>query len=331
VSFGLAAATAGPFLLNFLPTRISRTAGRTPIDESAYTNVSRRSVNSLSLFYILCGFIRGSHLAQFDLGILPSFIYTLLRDLISRMRLLVLSDLHANLTALEASLSAAEGKWDRVVCLGDVVGYGPDPNEVTSIIRGLGATTIRGNHDKAVAGLMPTDDFNPVAKMAVHWTRAQLKPENLQWIALLPQGPYEAEGVVLVHGAFQDEDEYVFTPSQALEGLLDSSLPVTFYGHTHHQGGFSYMDPQLDVLQLHPRQSETLTALRIEPNKRYLLNPGSIGQPRDGDPRAGFAIADLSAGMVEFWRVPYDIADVQERMRIARLPEPLSQRLSVGR
>lgn len=91
------------------------------------------------------------------------------------------------------------------------------------------------------------------------------------------------------------------------------------------------MDPQLDVLQLHPRQSEKLTALRIEPEKRYLLNPGSIGQPRDGDPRAGFAIADLSNGMVEFWRVPYDIATVQERMRAARLPEPLSQRLSVGR
>jgi len=282
-------------------------------------------------FSILHFLIYGSHLAQFDLGILPSFIYTHLRDLNSRMRLLVLSDLHANLTALEASLSAAESKWDRVVCLGDVVGYGPDPNEVASRIRELGATTIRGNHDKAVAGIMATDDFNPVAKMAVHWTRAQLNPENLEWVALLPQGPMEAEGVVLVHGAFQDEDEYVFTPSQALEGLLDSSLPITFYGHTHHQGGFSYMDPQLDVLQLHPRQNEKLTALRIEPGKRYLLNPGSIGQPRDGDPRAGFAIADSSNNTVEFWRVPYDIEKVQERMRAARLPEPLSQRLSVGR
>ncbi len=247
------------------------------------------------------------------------------------MRLLVLSDIHANLTALEAALAAAEGSWERVVCLGDVVGYGPDPNEVTTRVRDLGATTIRGNHDKAVTDLMGTDDFNPIAKAAVNWSRSQISNENLDWLAALPQGPREAEGVVLVHGAFQDEDEYVFTPSQALEGLLDSTLPVTFYGHTHHQGGFSYQDTLLEVLQLHPRESEDRSALRIEDGKRYLLNPGSIGQPRDGDPRAGFAIADLEHEIVEFWRVPYDIERVQERMRQAKLPEPLALRLTVGR
>src|SRR5271166_3618715 len=180
------------------------------------------------------------------------------------MRTLVLSDLHANMTALQASLKAAEGQWDRAVCLGDVVGYGPDPNEVASQVREIGATTIRGNHDKAVAELMPTDDFNPVAKMAVTWTRNQLSNENLDWLAALPHGPLEAEGLILVHGAFQDEDEYVFTPSQALEGLLDATLPLTFYGHTHHQGGFSYQDTQLEVLQLHPRDTEARSALRIE-------------------------------------------------------------------
>jgi predicted phosphodiesterase len=247
------------------------------------------------------------------------------------MRTLVLSDLHANLTALQASLTAAEGKWDRVVCLGDVVGYGPDPNEVTSWVRETGAVTIRGNHDKAVAELMPADDFNPVAKQAVAWTRSQLSNENLDWLAALPQGPLEAEGLVLVHGAFQDEDEYVFTPSQALEGLLDSSLPVTFFGHTHHQGGFSYQDSQLEILQLHPRSRELHCALRIDSDKRYLLNPGSVGQPRDGDPRAGFAIADLDHSAIEFYRVPYDIQQVQMRMRRARLPEPLAHRLSLGR
>ena len=247
------------------------------------------------------------------------------------MRTLVLSDLHANLTALEASLGAAEGKWDRVVCLGDVVGYGPDPNEVTSHIRELGALTIRGNHDKAVAELMPTDDFNPVAKMAVDWTRAQLSNENLDWLASLPQGPLEVDGFMLVHGAIQDEDEYVFTPSQALEGLLDSTSQVTFYGHTHHQGGFAYLDSQLEVLQLHPRNNELHCALQIESEKRYLLNPGSIGQPRDGDPRAGFAIADLDHHAIEFWRVAYDIRQVQARMRSARLPEPLAHRLTLGR
>jgi predicted phosphodiesterase len=249
------------------------------------------------------------------------------------MRILVLSDLHANATALNAALAAAQGRWEQIVCLGDVVGYGPDPNEVTSKIRQLGAQTIRGNHDKAATGLMPTDDFNPVAKAAVDWTRSQLSPDNLKWLTDLPHGPLEVSGIALVHGALQDEDEYVFTPEQALEGLLDSAAVVTFFGHTHHQGGFSYSNAgnQLEMLNLRPRFSESFTALRLSEGSRYLLNPGSIGQPRDGDSRAGFAIADLEHSVVEFWRVPYDIADVQSRMRAARLPEALVQRLSLGR
>jgi predicted phosphodiesterase len=249
------------------------------------------------------------------------------------MRILVLSDLHANATALETALTAANGRWDRVVCLGDVVGYGPDPNEVTSKIRELDAETIRGNHDKAATGLMATDDFNPVAKAAVDWTRSQLSPENLKWLAELPHGPLEVNGIVLVHGALQDEDEYVFTPAQALEGLLDSAAGVTFFGHTHHQGGFSYSNTSnnLEMLNLRPRPSESVSALRTAGGLRYLLNPGSIGQPRDGDARAGFAIADLEHEIVEFWRVPYEIAAVQSRMRAARLPEALVQRLSLGR
>jgi predicted phosphodiesterase len=247
------------------------------------------------------------------------------------MRILVLSDLHSNATALDAVLSAAKGLWDLSVCLGDVVGYGPDPNQVTARLLEMGTQTIRGNHDKAVTGLMITDDFNPVAKAAVEWTRAQLEPAHLAWLSSLPHGPLATDGVVLVHGALQDEDEYVFTPAQALDGLLDSTAEVTFFGHTHHQGGFSYQDSQLEVLQIRPRPSESCAALRIERPRRYLLNPGSIGQPRDGDSRAAFAIADLDHQTVEFWRVPYDIAAVQERMRLAKLPEPLIQRLTVGR
>ncbi len=247
------------------------------------------------------------------------------------MRTLILSDLHANLTALDAALEAASGRWEIAVCLGDVVGYGPDPAQVTSKIRELSARTIRGNHDKAVAGLMTTDDFNPSAKAAVDWTRSQLSTENLEWLAALPQGPLSADGIVLVHGAFEDEDEYVFTPAQALEGLLDSTADITFFGHTHHQGGFSYRDSNLEVLQIRPRTTEFFAPLRIERGHRYLLNPGSIGQPRDGDARAAFAIADLAHHTVEFWRAPYDIAAVQKRMRAAHLPEPLVQRLVVGR
>lgn len=247
------------------------------------------------------------------------------------MRILILSDLHSNATALDAVLDVAKDRWEASVCLGDVVGYGPDPNYVTQRLRELGTQTIRGNHDKAVTGLMMTDDFNPVAKAAVDWTRAELKPEHLAWLSGLPKGPLETDGIVLIHGAFQDEDEYVFTPEQALDGLLDSNAPVTFFGHTHHQGGFSYQDAQLEVLQIHPRTTESFAALRIEPSRRYLLNPGSIGQPRDGDPRAAFAIADLEHQVVEFWRIPYDVAAVQRRMRAAHLPEPLVQRLTAGR
>jgi predicted phosphodiesterase len=247
------------------------------------------------------------------------------------MRTLILSDLHSNGTALDAVLDAAKGRWDSSVCLGDVVGYGPDPNYVTARLREMGTKTIRGNHDKAVTGLMPTEDFNPVAKAAVDWTRAELKPEHMNWLSDLPKGPLGTDGIVLIHGAFQDEDEYVFTPEQALEGLLDSAATVTFFGHTHHQGGFSYQNAQLEVLQIRPRASESFAALRIASPSRYLLNPGSVGQPRDADPRAAFAVADLEHQVVEFWRVPYDVETVQKRMRAAHLPEPLIQRLLVGR
>jgi predicted phosphodiesterase len=247
------------------------------------------------------------------------------------MRLLILSDLHANLTAFDAALAAVSGRWDAAVCLGDVVGYGPDPVTVSEKIQTITSDVIRGNHDKAVAGIMTSDDFNPVAKMAVEWTQSQLRTELMSWLASLPQGPKKAQGVVLIHGAFQDEDEYVFTPAQALEGLLDSSALLSFFGHTHHQGGFSYHESDIEVLSLRPRPTESFFALHLEPGYKYLLNPGSIGQPRDGDPRAAFAIADFDHKIVEFWRVPYDIPAVQSRMYEANLPEPLILRLALGR
>ena len=247
------------------------------------------------------------------------------------MRLLIVSDLHANLTAFEAALAAVSGRWDAAVCLGDVVGYGPDPIEVSQKLQSLTQETIRGNHDKAVAGVMSSEDFNPVAKLAVDWTREVLSAELLQWLGALPAGPRKAQGVVMIHGAFQDEDEYVFTPAQALEGLLDSSTTLSFFGHTHHQGGFSYHGSDIRLLPLRPRISESFSALHLEAGHKYLLNPGSIGQPRDGDPRAAFAIADFDHNIVEFWRVPYDIPAVQNRMYQANLPEPLIHRLSLGR
>lgn len=247
------------------------------------------------------------------------------------MRHLVISDIHANLTALEAVLAAAEKRWDSVVCLGDVVGYGPDPNEVTQRVRELQATTIRGNHDKASCGLSDTSDFNPVARLAADWTQRQLSPENLEYLRLLPPGPLQVDNLSMLHGAFRDEDEYVFAPAQALEGLIESPTPVCFFGHTHFQGGFSLQDTKLQVVHLRPGAEASFAALQIEKATRYLLNPGSVGQPRDGDPRAAYAIADLEHNVVEFWRVPYDIKSVQRRMLEAGLPDPLILRLSFGR
>ncbi len=247
------------------------------------------------------------------------------------MRDLILSDIHANFTALEAALSAAANRWERAVCLGDVVGYGPDPNEVIDRVRGLEAITIRGNHDKAACGVGDAEDFNPVARAAASWTHKQLRADNLTYLQELPQGPMQADGLAFVHGALHDEDEYVFAPAQALDGLLESPSPVTFFGHTHFQGGFSFRDNKLEVIQLRPEPGVAFAALRVEPGTRYLLNPGSVGQPRDGDPRAAFAIADLDHRVVEFWRVPYDIEAVQQRMQRAGLPEPLILRLAFGR
>lgn len=247
------------------------------------------------------------------------------------MRYLVLSDIHANITALEASLAAAQGRWERVACLGDVVDYGPDPNEVTDLMKTLAPVIVRGNHDKAVAGLTGLESFNPIAQLAAQWTREQLRPDNLAYIGQLPAGPASADGLTMVHGAYQDEDEYVFAPAQAMDGLIESPSALTFFGHTHYQGGFSYRAGHINVIQLRPDPGPKFAALRLEPGTRYLLNPGSVGQPRDGDPRAAFAIADLDHQVIEFWRAPYDIAAVQGRMETAGLPYPLIERLGAGR
>jgi len=247
------------------------------------------------------------------------------------LRYLILSDIHANLTALNAALDAAKGQWDRVVCLGDIVDYGPDPNEAIDRVRSLEAVTIRGNHDKAVVGLLDAEDFNPLAQAAVLWTREQLRPDNRAYLEALPKGPLSVDGFSIVHGAFHDEDEYVFTPSLAVDGLLNSPTQVAFFGHTHIQGGFFLRGELVDVLNSHPAPEHSRRQMDIETGLTYLLNPGSIGQPRDGDPRCAFAIADIENGSVEFRRVPYDIESVQTRMAEAGLPEPLILRLSFGR
>ena len=191
---------------------------------------------------------------------------------------------------------------------------------------------IRGNHDKAVAGLMDAEEFNPVARVAALWTRERLSPENLEYLEKLPTGPVSRDGFSMVHGAFHDEDEYVFSPALAVDGLLSTPTDISFFGHTHIQGGFALRGEEYRSCISHlPGTNSFSDYLGRSRATKYLLNPGSIGQPRDGDPRAGFAIADMENESVEFWRVAYDIEIVQQRMRTAKLPEPLVLRLSFGR
>lgn len=252
------------------------------------------------------------------------------------MRVLLISDIHSNLEALEACLGAAPN-YDIVVNLGDLVGYGANPNEVIERARGLGKHFVRGNHDKAAAGLMDLSDFNPLAGLAAVWTRDHLTREHLEWLRGLPQGPLqvpEIPGAEFVHGSPIDEDEYVVTAHDALEPLLIAPVPLTFFGHSHVQGAFS-SDPADHAGTLRPMyrtvgQAEA-TEWQLKKDTHYLINPGSIGQPRDGDWRAGFAVFDSDAYTLTFHRVPYNLKSAQDRILAANLPERLATRLAAGR
>ena len=251
------------------------------------------------------------------------------------MRILLLSDIHANLEALDASLAAAPS-FDEVVNLGDIVGYGASPNEVAERSRNLGKIFVRGNHDKAATGVMDLDDFNPMAAAAAIWTRNELTPENLDWLRGLPHGPISLPDfphVQLVHGSPNDEDEYVVSLGDALAPLITLTIPLTFFGHTHLQGGFFANGSAADGFRPEYRtvgQPESVP-LQLKPATRYLINPGSVGQPRDGDWRAAFALFDTDAQIVHFHRTPYNLKSAQDRIFAAKLPPRLATRLAAGR
>ena len=251
------------------------------------------------------------------------------------LRILFLSDIHANLEALDACLAAAP-VHDMVVNLGDIVGYGASPNEVIERSRQLGQIFVRGNHDKAVTGLMDLDDFNPMAAAAAMWTRDELSAENLQWLRDLPHGPVplpDFPHVQLVHGSPNDEDEYVVSLGDALAPLITLNVPLTFFGHTHLQGGFFANGAAADGFRPEYRtvgQPESMP-LQIKTTSRYLINPGSVGQPRDGDWRAAFALYDTDEQIVHFHRTPYNLKAAQDRIFKAKLPPRLATRLAAGR
>jgi diadenosine tetraphosphatase ApaH/serine/threonine PP2A family protein phosphatase len=240
------------------------------------------------------------------------------------MRVAVLSDIHANLPALDAVL-AALGKVDAVWQLGDVVGYGPHPDEVVARLREIGATGVRGNHDVAALGALDVEWFNPAARRAVEWTARRISPETLAWLAGLPERAELGE-MTLVHGSPRDPIwEYVMTTPDARANLAALATPYCFFGHTHVAA--AWRDDGGRVEPLDPSPGSVLAL----DGRRLLLNPGSVGQPRDGDPRASALVLDTEARRVTWHRVAYPIAKTQADIRAAGLPGTLADRLAGGR
>lgn len=255
------------------------------------------------------------------------------------MRALILSDIHSNLEALTAVLAAADGLWDELWNLGDMVGYGGSPNEVIDLIRPLSTLVVRGNHDRVCCGLTSPNGFNPIARTAALWTRTVLTEENLTWLRAVAQGPLQPTqaGVTCAHGSPLDEDRYILNMRDAWAPLQQMATPLNFFGHTHIQGGFAQVEDSWH--ELRPQYANTdatrnvaeSTSMRLPAGSRHLVNPGSVGQPRDRDWRAAFALLDTQAEVLTFRRVPYDLVASQGRILIAGLPEHLAIRLREGR
>lgn len=243
------------------------------------------------------------------------------------MPYLILSDIHGNLEALDAVLTDAEGRYDCILCLGDVVGYGADPNPITEWVSQETTAVVRGNHDRACAGEESLALFNAAARASAMWTRRALTDPNRLYLQQLQRGPLRIEeplgSFMLVHGSPVDEDQYVTEADEARLLLSRLSERVTFFGHTHLQGGFL-----LGAKGVH--RIQPWRVLQIEPDYHYLVNPGSVGQPRDGDSRAAYAVFDMQQQTVDFRRVEYDIEAAANKIRAAGLPEVLATRLYDG-
>lgn len=239
----------------------------------------------------------------------------------------VISDIHGNLEALEAAL-AELGDVDGFLCTGDIVGYGADPNACVERVRALPRLIcVAGNHDLAAIGSYDLDWFNPFARKAIEWTAEQLTEDNASYLRSLPPTAH-ADSALLVHGSLPQEMGYITSPSEAR--MCFDAMPgdLTFVGHTHITE--YYRERRGARL---PEQTGLLSGGTIELEKgvRYIVNPGAIGQPRDGSAEASFARWDVAARKIDVRRVAYDIARAQAKMRKARIPDYLAERLSQGR
>jgi predicted phosphodiesterase len=236
----------------------------------------------------------------------------------------VISDIHGNLEALEAVLRDVPEDVETIYCLGDVIGYGANPDECCDVVRGLGMPTISGNHDLAVTDLATDLNwFNPTAAAAVLWTRDHLSENNAEFLRTRPR-MMQTAGALFVHGSVRDPDEYIINKASAQENLaiLKSEypdVPICFFGHTH-------------VKAVAPSPNGAMLGgqtLDLRYGGPYLVNPGSVGQPRDGDVFASYVISDGERVLYRF--VEYDIRKVQAKIRAAGLPDMLADRLAVGR
>lgn len=246
------------------------------------------------------------------------------------MKYLVLSDIHSNREAFQAVLSFVRRKpWDKAVFLGDLVGYGANPNQTVDMLRDLKPLhAIRGNHDKVCSGIENGEMFNRIALEAAMWTRRKLTRNNLKWLRGLPRGPLLVDNTFAIsHGTPVDEDAYIFGEIEALNVFRQTNFPICFFGHSHFPVIFELSpDAITTVLTVAPS-----FRFKLREGVRYLVNPGSIGQPRDGNPLASFAIFDSTARTVTVHRIAYRLEAAQQHILKAGLPRPLADRLALGR
>jgi len=245
------------------------------------------------------------------------------------MRFLIFSDIHGNVEALNAVLAfAKKKKIAHFVCLGDLVGYGASPNEVIQKVRQLKPLSmIRGNHDKAVGGQESIDSFNPIAASAIRWTRKSVSKSHGDFLRRLDKGPKTVAGrFSICHGSPFDEDYYIFGEYDADEAFGYLNPGLGFFGHTHFPFVYIKHGDKVQGIFVDCEDYE----VRIEEGRSYLINPGSVGQPRDRDPRASFIVYDADHKLVRFYRLDYDIEAAQKKIRKADLPHALADRLAVG-
>ena len=225
----------------------------------------------------------------------------------------------------------AAGEYDKAICCGDLVGYAADPNLVVEWVRGHCAVVVRGNHDRACTGLDDLEWFNPVAREAAAVDARNTSPAtNIEYTATLTKGPVLLDDFEVVHGSPYDEDEYVLAAGEAGQAFAYLECRLAFFGHTHVQGGFIWNHSRVETIgRVSARNGSE--SLDIDPDCAYLINPGSVGQPRDGDPRAAYVMYDSDVHAVTYHRTPYDVAAAQKKIRDAGLPPILADRLTVGR